>query len=105
MFSGVATLILNSSEISLLDQQIKVTLQRLQKLPDRTPHCVVMFLGGHLPGKALLYMKFFSIFGMIMLAMVELSSGKNETSEISTGIEILGLSKGNLLRRIEKKTR
>ena len=65
MFSGVATLILNSSEISLLDQQIKVTLQRLQKLPDRTPHCVVMFLGGHLPGKALLHMKLFSIFGMI----------------------------------------
>ena len=65
MFSGIATLILNSSEISLLDQQIKVTLQRLQKLPDRTPHCVVMFLGGHLPGKALLHMKLFSIFGMI----------------------------------------
>jgi hypothetical protein len=65
LFSGIATLVLTSSKINLLDQHIKVTLQRLQKLRDKTPECVVMFLGGHLPGKALLHLRLLSIFGMI----------------------------------------
>ena len=44
---------------------MKVVIQRLQKLHDRTPLSVVMFLGGHLPGKALLHLRLLSIFGMI----------------------------------------
>ena len=64
-FSGIAALSLTSSEVNLLDQHVKVTVQRLQKLQDKTPHCVVMFLGGHLPGKALLHLRLLSIFGMV----------------------------------------
>ena len=37
----------------------------MQKLRDKTPHCVVMFLGGSLPGKALLHLRLLSNFGMI----------------------------------------
>ena len=64
-FSGVATLLLNSSEVTMLDQHYKVTIQRLQKLQDKTPHCAVMFLGGHLPGKAQLHLRILSLFGMV----------------------------------------
>ena len=41
------------------------TVERLQKLRVRTPHCVVMFLGGHLPGKAMLDIKLLTVFGMV----------------------------------------
>ena len=66
LFSGVATLALSNPEITIIDQHVKLTLQRLQKLRDKTPTCVVMFLGGQLPGEALLHLKIFSIFGMIL---------------------------------------
>ena len=49
----------------MLDQHYKVTIQRLQKLQDKTPHCAVMFLGGHLPGKAQLHLRILSLFGMV----------------------------------------
>ena len=65
LFSGISALILNISEVNILDQYVKTTLERLQKLRDKTPHCVVMFLGGHLPGKALLHLRLLSIFGMV----------------------------------------
>ena len=65
LFSGTGSLNLNTLEVAKLDQHLKLALQRLQKLPDRTPHCVVMFLGGQLPGKAILHLRMFSIFGMI----------------------------------------
>ena len=55
-FSGLASLVLSSSEVTLIDQHIKVTVQRLQKLCDKTPHCAVMFLGGQLPGKTLYHL-------------------------------------------------
>ena len=55
LLSGISALTLNCSEVGIFDQYVKTTLQRLQKLRDRTPHCVVMFLGGHLAGKALLH--------------------------------------------------
>ena len=66
LFSGVATLALSNPEITILDQHVKLTPQRLQKLRDMTPTCVVMFLGGQLPGEALLHQKIFSLFGMIL---------------------------------------
>ena len=65
LLSGLGSLALSASEVNLLDQHMKVVIQRLQKLQHRTPHCVVMFLGGHLPGRALLHLKVFSVFGMI----------------------------------------
>ena len=65
LFSGVASLKLSSSEVTLLDQQVKITVQRLQKLQDKTPHCVCLFMGGHLPGRALYHIRMFSLFSMI----------------------------------------
>ena len=65
LLSGISTLVLSKPEINLIDQHIKNNLQNLQKLMDKTPYCVVAFLGGHLPGTALLHMKQLSIFGMI----------------------------------------
>ena len=65
LFSGLSALTLKSTEIDILDQYIKTTLERLQKLRVRTPLCVVMFLGGHLPGKAILHFKLLTIFGMV----------------------------------------
>ena len=65
LFSGIPSLVLTNSEINILDQFFKVSLQRLQKLRDKTPDCVVMFLGGQLPGKAMLHLRLLSIFGMI----------------------------------------
>ena len=65
LFSGISSLILSNSEINIIDQFIKVKVQRFQKLRDKTPSCVVMFLGGQLPGKAQLHLKIFSLFGMI----------------------------------------
>ena len=65
LFSGVASLKLSSSEVTLLDQHVKITIQRLQKLQDKTPHCVCLFMGGHLPGRALYHIRMFSLFSMI----------------------------------------
>ena len=57
LFSGLSSLILKSTEVTMIDQYMKQTVQRLQKLMDKTPACVVAFLGGQLPGTALLHMK------------------------------------------------
>ena len=65
LLSGITTLVLTNSEVGLLDQHVKKTLQNIQKLMDRTPNCVVAFLSGHLPGSAVLHMRQLSIFGMI----------------------------------------
>ena len=65
LLSGITTLVLTNSETKLIDQHVKNKLQNLQKLMDRTPDCVVAFLGGHLPGSAILHMRQLSIFGMI----------------------------------------
>ena len=49
----------------MIDKYLKTTVQNLQKLMDRTPACIVAFLGGALPGTALLHLKQLTIFGMI----------------------------------------
>ena len=49
----------------MVDMYLKVTLQNLQKLMDKTPACVVAFLGGSLPGTALLHIRQLNTFGMI----------------------------------------
>ena len=61
----MSALALSSAEVNILDQHIKVKLQQLQKLRDKTPLCVVMFLGGQLPGKSVLHLRLLSVFGMI----------------------------------------
>ena len=65
LMSGVASLVLNSNEITLLDQHFKKTYQNLQKLFRNTPDCVVYFLGGCLPARAVLHIKQLSLFGMV----------------------------------------
>ena len=55
LFSGLFSLALKSTEISLLDQVMKKTVQRLMKLMMKTPACTVAFLGGQLPATALLH--------------------------------------------------
>ena len=44
---------------------MKKTIQYHQKLPDSTPPSVIAFLGGTLPGKAVIHMKQLNTFGMI----------------------------------------
>ena len=65
LFSGLGSLILSRTEINLLENYLKTTIQNLLKLMNRTPSCVVAFLAGALPATALLHLKQFSIFGMI----------------------------------------
>ena len=66
LLSGLGSLVLKKSEISMISQYLKRTVQSLQKLMDRTPPCVVSFLGGVLPGTAIIHKKQFSIFGMVI---------------------------------------
>ena len=65
LLSGLSSMILTNKEIKFINQKIKTTLQKLQKLHDRTPPAVVYFLGGHLPGEALLHQRQLTIFGMV----------------------------------------
>ena len=65
LFSGLASLVLLSSEIKMISNQHKKTLQFLQRLHENTPRAVVYFLGGSLPAEALLHMRQLSLFFMI----------------------------------------
>ena len=64
LMSGMGTLILTKSEVKMIDQYVKTTLQKLQKLVDKTPSCVIFFLGGVRPGIATLHLRQLSLFGM-----------------------------------------
>ena len=65
LLSGLPSLVLKKSEISILHHYYKVNLERLQKLHRGTPECVVFFLGGCLPLPALLHSRQLSVLGMI----------------------------------------
>jgi hypothetical protein len=65
LFSGLPSLFLANAEIELIDSYLKAVLQNLQKLMDRTPACVVYFLGGSLPGTAILHLRQLNLFGML----------------------------------------
>ena len=65
LFSGLGSLVLLKTEIDMIDFHIKETHEKLMRLHPRTPQCVVSFLGGCLPGTALIHQKMLSIFGMI----------------------------------------
>jgi hypothetical protein len=65
LLSGLATLVLSKLEIGILDQHFTTTIQRLQRLLDKTPHAVVHLLAGSLPFKALLHMRQSTLFSMI----------------------------------------
>ena len=65
LFSGVPALVLSNLEISVLHHQHKVDLERLQRLHQATPECVVMFLAGSLPGTGILHLRMLGLLGMI----------------------------------------
>ena len=65
LFSGLSSLVLKTTETALLNQYLKETTQRLLKLMERSPACVVAFLAGQLPGIAILHIKQLALFGMV----------------------------------------
>ena len=65
LLSGVASLFLLGSEVSLIDKHLKITYQNIQKLLPNTPSCVTYFLSGCLPGEANIHLKMLGIFGMV----------------------------------------
>ena len=65
LFSGLASLVLNSAEIGVIDIHYKTTLEKLQRLYQNTPRGVVYFLAGSLPAKAILHSKQLALFSMI----------------------------------------
>ena len=65
LFSGVASLVLNGKELSILSKHHRNMLCRIQKLPLNTPECVIYFLAGSLPATAILHLRMLSLLGMI----------------------------------------
>ena len=66
LFSGLGSLVLKNDEIDLLDHYYSRTLQNLMRLHPNTPRCVTLFLAGSLPGRALLHLRQFSLFSMLI---------------------------------------
>ena len=65
LLSGLASLVLNKAEMSVIHHHLKVHLEKLLKLHRNTPECVVMFLAGSLPASALLHLRMLGLLGMI----------------------------------------
>ena len=65
LLSGLASLVLSTKEISMLENHFKKTLENLQKLHKNTPKPVVYMLAGSLPLEALLHCRQLSLFSMI----------------------------------------
>ena len=65
MLSGLGPLALSKSDLNVINQHHKEIISNLQRLLPCTPRSVIYFLGGSLPGEALLHIRQFSIFGMI----------------------------------------
>ena len=65
LLSGLSALVLKKAEINMISTCYKNTLQRLMKLHEKTSDCVVYFLAGSLPGRAVLHLRQLSLFMMI----------------------------------------
>ena len=65
LLPGLATLVLSNWEMSAIHHYYKVHLERVQRLHQGTPECVVMFLAGSLPATALLDLRMLGSLGMI----------------------------------------
>ena len=63
--SGLPALVLSKPEQSMISQHSKETMSNLQRLLPCTPRSVVCFLGGNLPGEALLHIRQLTLFGML----------------------------------------
>ena len=62
--SGLASLVLSKPEVKIIDHHYQTTLQNIQKLHQKTPRSIVLFLAGSLPGEALLHLRQFSLFSI-----------------------------------------
>ena len=65
LLSGIGSLVLLKKEMVVIEKYYCQSLCSLQRLPKNTPRCVTYFLGGSLPGEALLHMRQLDLFGMI----------------------------------------
>ena len=65
LLSGLPSLVLSTQEISVLQYHYKTNIQRLQRLHQATPECIVMFLAGSLPLPGILHLRQLSLLGMI----------------------------------------
>ena len=54
LFSGVASLVLERSEVNLIDQHYLTTIKHLLKAHKGTPRSFIFFMSGSLPREALL---------------------------------------------------
>ena len=58
-------MVLSSKEIAIIDQQLKISLQNILKLPVTSPVSFVHFVSGTLPARAVLHLNQLTLFGMI----------------------------------------
>ena len=65
LMSGLSDLVLSTTEVASVHHYYKVHLQRLQRLHQATPECVVMFLAGSLPATGILDLRILGHLGMI----------------------------------------
>ena len=65
LLSGLPSLILADNELAAVHHHQKVNLQRLQRLCQATPECVVMFLAGSIPATGILHLRILGLLGMI----------------------------------------
>jgi hypothetical protein len=65
LLSGLASLVLSTSDVSVITGHFKQHMERLLKLHKASPDPVVWFLAGCLPAEALLHLRMLSLFGMV----------------------------------------
>ena len=65
LLSGLSDIVLSNLEVSAIHHHYKVHLERLQRLHQATPECVVMFFAGSLPATGLLDLRILGHLGMI----------------------------------------
>ena len=63
--SGLPSLVLSNAEVSVIDQHLKIMLEKIQRLHKATPSCFIYFLAGCLPAEAILHLRQLSLLGMI----------------------------------------
>ena len=62
LFSVLASLVLTTAEVKIIDQYVQQTVQNLQKLHDKTPRSLVFLMASCLPEEAILLLKQLTLF-------------------------------------------
>ena len=65
LLSGVPSLVLNKSEVNIIDQHFKNTLKNLIKAYPDTSNSFVLFMAGSLPATAIIHLRQLGLFSMI----------------------------------------